>query len=366
MDTGILHKAKKYSSIKYTLAIIDIFYILILLFLFLGLGLSRSLAINLSTVLPSYLVIPVYILVTLFIYYLLALPLNLYRSFIVEHKFCLSEQKISDWLGDQLKQFLIAYIIFTILILVFYYILKQYPSSWWVIISIFWIFFSLVKALLVPIVIIPLFFKYKKLSDEAIRERIINLAEKMKVKILDIFEIDFSKKTLKANAAFVGWGATKRVLLADTLKDKYSYDEIEVILAHEFAHYRLKHLFKLILVNSLAIILSFYIIFITSNKFLNVFGFSTLSDIATLPVILIYFVIFGIVMQPFENYVSRRLERNADMLALKMTGLKEAFISMMEKLSLQNLADRNPHPIIKLFFFDHPPTDERIAMAQSF
>ena len=365
MATEILNKAKKYSFIKYTLAVIDIVYLLILLFLFLRLGLSRALAANVSRILKPYLIIPAYVLVASVIYYLLDFPLNFYQSFILERKFCLSNQKIQDWLKDQIKAGTISYIIAFILITAFYYILKRYSHNWWLIISLFWIFFSLILAKLVPVIIIPLFFKYKKLSDETLRERIINLANKMKLKILDVFQIDFSKKTLKANAAFVGWGLTKRVILADTLKDKYSYDEIEVILAHEFAHYRLKHLIKLILVNSLAIILSFYIIFITSDKFLGMFGFTSLLDIAALPIILIYFVIFGIIMQPFENYISRKLERNADLLALKITGLKEAFISMMDKLSLQNLSDRNPHPIIKFFFFDHPPADERIALAKS-
>jgi STE24 endopeptidase len=79
-----------------------------------------------------------------------------------------------------------------------------------------------------------------------------------------------------------------------------------------------------------------------------------------------YLVVFGIITQPFQNCISRRLEKNADKMALSVTGLKEAFISMMEKLSAQNLADRNPHPIIKFFFFDHPPVDERINMAKSF
>jgi STE24 endopeptidase len=192
----------------------------------------------------------------------------------------------------------------------------------------------------------------------------MSLAKKMQVKILDCFEINFSKKTLKANAAFVGWGATKRVLLADTLKGKYTPDEIEVILAHEFAHYKQRHLLKLIFVNSAAISISFYLIFRTREVSLSLFGLSSLSDIASLPVILIYFVLLGIIMQPFENYISRRLEKNADKLALKVTGLKEAFISTMDKLAAQNLADRNPRPIIKFFFFDHPSIDERIAMAK--
>lgn len=193
----------------------------------------------------------------------------------------------------------------------------------------------------------------------------MNLADKMRVKILDVFEIDFSKKTLKANAAFVGIGKTKRVILADTLKDKYSEDEIEVILAHEFAHYKLKHLLKLILINSLATIIAFYFIFKTGNSVLSLFGLSSLSDIAALPVIIMYLVVFGIVMQPLQNYISRRLEKNADKMALSVTGLREAFVSMMEKLSAQNLVDRSPRPLIKFFFFDHPPVDERINMANS-
>lgn len=217
-----------------------------------------------------------------------------------------------------------------------------------------------------PILIIPLFFKYRALSDNQLRQRILNLAHKMGVKILDVFEIDFSKKTLKANAAFVGMGRTKRVILADTLKDKYTYDEIEVILAHEFAHYRLRHLIKLIFINSITIILSFYLIYKTSDYVLGRFGLFSLSDISGLPIVLMYFVILGMITQPLENYLSRRFERNADLLALKTTDLKEAFISMMDKLSAQNLADRSPAKIIKIFFFDHPPIDERIEMAKKF
>ena len=358
--------AKSYSSLKYALSILEIFYQFILLLVFLGSGLSKVLAVGLlKFTTNNYFVVPLYILIVSVVYYLLDFPINFYHSHILEHRFGLSEQKVKDWLKDQIKAGIISYILSLILVAMFYYILKRFLHSWWLAISLFWIFFSLILARLTPIVLIPLFFKYKKLSDGALKARIMELADKMKVKILDCFEIDLSRKTLKANAAFVGWGATRRVILADTLKDKYSYDEIEVILAHEFAHYRLRHLVKLILVNSVVIMLSFYLVFRTSFYALGLFGLSSLSDIASLPLIFIYFVLFGIVTQPFENYVSRRLERNADKLALSVTGLKEAFISMMSKLSLQNLSDRNPHPLIKFFFFDHPPIDERINMAKS-
>jgi len=360
-------KAKRYSSIKYTLAIIDTSYLLLLLFFFQGLGLSNILAQELSALLVKpYFVVPAYVLIGYIVYYILDFPLNFYESFILEHKFSLSKQKAKDWLNDQIKTGIISYIIFLVLISAFYYILARYTQIWWLVISLFWIFFSLILAKLTPIIIIPLFFKYKKLSDEELRKRIIDLAVKAKVKILDVFEIDFSKKTLKANAAFVGWGATRRVILADTLKGKYTHDEIEVILAHEFAHCKLKHLLKLILANSVVTVILFYLIFKTSGYTLKLLGLSSLSDVAALPLMLIYFVLFAIFTQPLENYISRRLERDADKMALSLTGLKDAFISMMDKLAGQNLSDRNPHPIIKFFFFSHPPVDERIALAKSY
>lgn len=359
-------RAKQYSNIKYSLDIAGIIYSLILIYLFLKSGLSQCLASSLSTYAPKFLCVALYILVASLGYYVLNLPLNFYQSHILEHRFALSTQTLGDWFKDQLKAGAVSYAISLILIGAFYFILNLNPDNWWLGVSVFWTFFSIVMARIMPIVIIPLFFKYKKLSDENLRSRIMKLADKMKVRILDCFEIDFSRKTLKANAAFVGVGNTRRVILADTLKDKYSYDEIEVILAHEFSHYKLKHLLKLVVVNSLVTFAVFYLIFRTNIWILNLFGLPSLNDLAALPVVLIYFILFGIITQPIEAFISRSFERSADSLALETTGLKDAFISSMDKLARQNLADRSPHPVIKFFFFDHPPIDERIKMAESF
>jgi STE24 endopeptidase len=364
-STSASAKASRYSRIRYALVIIETGYLVILLFLFAGFGFSTGLVKYITGLVHDRsLVLAVYIFVVYLAYYLLDFPLNFYHSLLLERNFSLSNQKIKDWLKDQVKAGVIFYIIALMLTGAFYYILKHFLHSWWLVVSLFWVFFSLILAKLTPVLIIPLFFKYEKLTDDNLRSRIVKLAEKMKVRILDVFEIDFSKKTLKGNAALVGWGGTKRVILADTLKDKYSNDEIEVILAHEFAHYRLKHLLKLILTNSLATILSFYIVFLTNERVLGVFGFSSLWDVAALPVVLIYLVICGIILQPLQNYISRRFERDADREALKVTGLKEAFIRTFEKLASQNLADRSPHPFIKFLFFDHPTIEERIILAR--
>lgn len=356
--------AKSYSHQKYLLSITDTFYSIALILVVLGSGLCLSLeALIESFGLPGYLSTAVFLLVILFFYYLLSLPFNFYAGYILEHKFNLSRQKISSWWMDQLKSGILGYIIFLVLISGFYWVLIKF-DQWWLAISVLWIVFSVVLAKLTPVLIIPLFFKYKKLEDEALRQRIFSLARKMQVKLMDVFEIDFSKKTLKANAAFTGMGKTKRVILADTLKNKYSHDEVESILAHEFAHFKLKHIFKLIAINSLLTLGLFYLIFKTNMCLLGVFKLTSLTQLASLPLVFLYFMLFGIVLQPLEAFVSRRFERQADSLALKTTQNKEAFISLMEKLSEQNLADRNPHPLIKFFFFDHPSIDERIKAAK--
>lgn len=359
----MLDKAKSYSNIRYAMAIVGIVYNFILVILFLRSGLSVNLVYFLEGHLPPPLVLPFYLLTVLLSYFFLDFPVSFYGSFILEHKFSLSTQELKDWFLDQLKSGLVFYLVILILITSFYYILKISSDNWWLIVSFFWILFSVFFAKIMPVIIIPLFFKYKKLSDDSLRERIMKLAEKMKVKILDCFEIDFSKKTLKANAAFVGIGNTRRVILADTLKDKYSHDEIEVILAHEFAHYQRRHLLKLITINALSTLAVFFLIFKTSSGVLNFYGFSSLGQFASLPVVFLYFMIFSFIMQPLEAFISRCFEREADRIAIQTTGLKGAFVSMMNKLADQNLADRNPHPIIKFLFLDHPPIDERINSA---
>lgn len=363
---SLIKKAKRYSLIKYFSAIADTAYLAFILITFLRSGFSGVLAAYLGLTAKEPLVLPLYFLIILGGYYILSLPLNFYRSYLLERRFSLSRQKLSNWLADQAKAGALSYLIGLILIAAFYYVLRHYGRYWWLVISLLWIFFSLILAKLTPTLIIPLFFKYKKFHDEGLRGRIMKLAEKMRIKILDVFEIDFSKKTLKANAAFTGFGKNKRVILGDTLKDKYSAEEIEVILAHEFAHYKLRHIFKLIFVNALVTLVVFYFIYKTSHPVLGLFGLSSLSDLAALPVVLLYFVLAGIFIGPCENYISRLFERNADKMALEATGLIGAFISAMDKLAAQNLADRNPHPLVKFFFFDHPSIDERIGLAKKY
>lgn len=358
--------SKKYWRIKYSLEILEVIYILVILFFFLNSGLSQKISKFVFNLINFRLIrIAIYLLLIYLIYSILIFPLELTQSFILEHRFSLSNQRLASWFKDWLKQKSIFYTISLILIEFFYFALSYNPKGWWMWLAGFWISLSLILAKILPIFILPLFFKYKRLDDEGLKERIVRLAKKMKINLLDVFEIDLSKKTLKANAAFLGLGKTKRVLLADTLKGRYTPQEIELILAHEFSHYRLAHLLKLLSLEAFLITFNFYIIFKTIDYFLRIYGFVSLEDLASLPIIFIYIFIWGIITSPFKNFISRIFERNADILAIKSTGLKDDFVSLMEKLSLQNLSDRAPHPVIKFFFFDHPPIEERIKLANS-
>ena len=357
-------KVKRYSRIKHTVAIVDIVYMLFLLVFFLVSGLSLGLHSFIDRFLDHpALIIFVYCFIILKGYYILNLPLSFYNSYIVEHRFGLSNQTPRQWFSDYSKAEFLSIALFVLLIEAFAYFLRDYPKDWWWMCGIFWVLLSVIIARLFPVIVIPLFYKYKRIENEDMRRRILDLSVKMGIKVLDIFQIDMSSKTAKANAGLVGLGKSKRVILGDTLEGKFSPDEIEVILAHEFAHFRLRHLAKIILLNAVLIFLVFYIFFRFGHIVFDPFRVG-MSDIVGLPLWIFLFTVWQIALTPMLNWISRGMERNSDRMALEFTGKKEEFISMMEKLAEQNLSDRNPPLWVKIFFYDHPPVEERVEMAR--
>ena len=357
-------KTKRYSRIKYTLAIVEFIYLLSILALFQLSGLAIYLRIRLVHLFVNeILLVFSYCFVLFLLYSILSFPLGFYRSFVLEHHFGLSKERFPHWLADHFKEFFVSFFIFVILVEGFFYFLSNFPDHWWWICSLFWIFFSLILARLFPVLIIPLFFKYKRITNQDLRQRILNLASRMGIKILDVYQIDFSKKTKKANAALAGLGRSKRVVLTDTLLGKFSPEEIEVILAHEFSHFRLRHLIKLLILNAGLVLFIFYFLFKFADLIFNRVNLN-LADVAGLSIWLFCFVLLQVCFIPLLNWISRNMERNADRLAIEFSGKRGAFISMMEKLSEQNLVERKPAAWVKIFFFDHPPIDERIALAE--
>lgn len=300
------------------------------------------------------------------LYYLISFPLNFYGSFILEKKFALSSRTVASWVRDEIKKCIISAVLILFLTGIIYFIARNTGAYWWMICAAFWVTFSVIFAKIFPVVIIPIFYKYKPLSDNSLRKRILSLAEKFRIKVLDVFEIDFSKNTKKSNAALTGMGGTKRVILADNLINEFTPEEVEVVMAHEMAHYKLGHIWKLLLFGAVSTFLLFFIMDRSLPYIASALGFSDIFDIALFPAICVIYIAYSFLSMPVNSAISCYFEREADTMALKMTGLKDSFISLMNKLADKNLSDRDPNRIVEIFFYDHPPIKKRIEMAENF
>ena len=359
--------AKKYSRTNRTLSLTQtvIFYALLLILLFTGLsetlaGYAYSYSSN------DYIALLIFIAIIGIAESLITFPLNFYSDYILEHKYGLSNQTISIYFKEKLKGLALAIVLGIPLLLAFYFILRTFPELWWLILGMFLFLISVVFGRLAPTLIMPIFYKFKPIQNESLNERIMNLSKKAGVTIQGIFTFDMSKNTKKANAAFTGMGKSKRIILGDTLVDKFNEDEIEVVFAHEMGHYTKKHIAKLVTVSTVLTFAGLYIVSLLYKSSLNYFGFENVYDIAAIPLLFLYFSLYGLVTSPITNILSRKFEWEADSYALETTRNKSAFITAMEKLADQNLADRKPNEIIEFLFHSHPSIEKRVQFAKNY
>ncbi|MFC1570766.1 M48 family metallopeptidase [Candidatus Omnitrophota bacterium] len=359
-------KSKKYSAVKTRIFVIDILITVISLGVF-QCFFARSVSRLSYEVSPNfYLAALVFSLVFLAFLYLASFPTHIMSSFFVEKRFSLSRQTFIGWLKDEGKSVVLSLVLSVGCIEVFYLILRNFPHSWWVITAAAWIFFSIVMARFMPVLLIPLFYKYLPLEDDDLKDRILKLADRSGINLMDVCRIDLSRKTSKANAALVGLGKTRKVILGDTLTENFTLSEVEAVVAHEFAHFKKRHMVKLLTSSAVVTLLGFFVLFIFSGRIAELMGASGFSELYLLPVITLLLSVFGIMLMPFQNFLSRVLEREADTFALRVTASPDAFISVMRKLGEMNLADIDPPLVKKIFLYDHPPIKERIMMAERF
>jgi len=356
--------SKKYSLQKYVLTILGLTIALIYL-LFMGLFGSNILKhlISLITV-NEYLLVALYILVFITIIDVITVPLSFCGGFVLEHIYNLSNQKISGWLKDELKKFLISLPLIIIMVEIMYIFLRNFPNSWWIFVTTIWIFFSVIMAKLAPVLIFPLFYKSVPLDNKEVKDGLESLAEGTGINIQGVYKINLSKDTKKANAALAGMGGTRRVLLGDTLLDSYSLSEIKSVFAHELGHHVYHHIWKMLAVGTISGYLGFAFCHLVLSKVIVVLGYQNIYDIAAFPAVCMALAVSGFVLLPIQNAISRRFERACDRYAIEKTKDPEAFISTMNKLAEQNLADRTPNRLVELLFYSHPPISRRIEMAK--
>jgi STE24 endopeptidase len=226
---------------------------------------------------------------------------------------------------------------------------------------------SIVLGQLAPVLILPLFYRIEKLDVPELTDRIARLAAGTGLSIEGVYRMDLSAETVKANAALAGLGRTRRVLLGDTLLSGFQPDEIEVIFAHEIGHHVFRHIRKMIVAGVLYSAAGFWLCDRLLAAWVGRGGqgvdYAKLP-VYTLPMLLLILMVFAMVLEPLQNVVSRRFERQCDRYALERTGLKDAYISAFRKLARLNKDDPSPHWLDVLLFHSHPPVAERLAMAE--
>jgi STE24 endopeptidase len=353
-------QAKKYSNTKLILGITEAVVSFVLLLLFIIFNLSIQLEVYIRNFISSnYLALLVFILVLSFVSLIIFSPLNFYTGYYLEHKYNLSNQTFWKWILEGIKGSLVGAVIGIPILFLFYFILRNFGIYWWLPFGVLMFLVSVVLAQIVPVIILPIFYKITPIENESLKERIVNLSKDAGLNVQNVYKFNMSKNTKKANAAFTGLGKTKRILLGDTLLDNYTEDEIETVIAHELGHYKRKHIIKNIFIGTVFSFLTFFLIAQLHGLSLSWFGFSDITQIASLPLLFLWGAVIGLVQTPISNNISRRFEYEADNYAITSTNKKDTFIQTLEKLTDQNLGDREPHPLVEWFFYSHPSIKNR-------
>jgi STE24 endopeptidase len=298
---------------------------------------------------------------------LVDLPLNYYSGYILPHRFELSNQTIRGWISDQLKGALLSAIIGAPLLIGIFALLRRAPQTWWVWGAAGYAFFSILLTALAPILLMPIFYRFKPLGDEyaELEERLLRLSKKAGTYVRGVFTFDMSRRTSAANAALAGLGRSRRIILGDTLLEYFSEDEIETVLAHELAHHVHRDIPLGIAVQVPLTFLFFYLTHLALVWAVPVLGLNGLADPASLPLLGLVFSGLGLITMPLFNAWGRWRERMADAYALDITRKPEAFASAMTRLANQNLAEVDPEPWVVLLLYSHPPLRERIEHARA-
>jgi STE24 endopeptidase len=363
-----IKNSKNYQRKKLEYSLVSNILELLLIVIFLVSGLSLNFRIFLEGIAGKSfpLLFLLYFITIGLVHEVLFFPLSFFRGYKLEHSYSLSNQDLSSWLKDHIKMTIIGWILGIFTLGLIYTALHYSPESWWWQAAlILWLLY-IVMVKFAPLVLFPLFFKFTPLENEEIKEKIKKLAESVNIGILGIFEFNMSRKTKAANAAVTGLGSTRRIILSDTLIKNHTPDEITSVVAHEFGHHRHKHIISIIIMNCAMLFLFFYISKIILDTGTAHFGFTSPGDVAAFPLLAIVFSIGGLLFLPAMNTIMRAFERQADRFAIESTKNPSAFISMMQKLSDENLADPSPNSLIEILFHSHPSTGKRINFAKKY
>ncbi|MGH8657117.1 MAG: M48 family metallopeptidase [Gammaproteobacteria bacterium] len=317
-----------------------------------------------------FFVIGIYFVLFSVIIWVIDLPLSYYMGFMREHAYGLSNQTFDKWFGDSLKGLLVVIVIGFLFLWVPYLLLRKSPQRWWLYSGSLIIPFLFLIILVKPIWLDPLFNDFGPMKDKALEQKILALADRAGIEGSRVLEVNKSEDTKALNAYVTGFGNTKRIVLWDTTIAKLSGPELLFIMGHEMGHYVLGHVWKLIFFMAAVILLTLYVIHRTAawllGKYGQRFGFTELSDIASLPLIILLFSFYLFIVSPVVLAFNRSLEHESDQFGLEITQNNRAAATAFVTLQEENLGVPRPHWLYKLWRQSHPPLGERIDFCNAY
>jgi STE24 endopeptidase len=363
-DLARQRQAREYARIRRYLGGIDLALAAIVLLVLVFGGLSARLAGTVS--LPAVAAAVLYLVALIAAYGLLSAPLGYYRGFVLPRRYGLSHQGFTGWLADLLKAGALSAVLACGTVAAIYWLMTVQPDTWWLAAWGLVVLVSLVLSILAPVIIVPIFFRMKPLADGELRQRLERLAERAGVTVGGIYNIEFSRKGTTANAAMMGAGRTRRIVLSDTLLDQYSLPEIEVVMAHEMGHNRHRDLLRLFVFQAAILLLAFYATGRIFEASIGPLSYSGPADVSALPLLILIFGFNSWLLSLVGTGYGRHVEATADAYALELTGDPDSFISAMARLTDQNMAEAEPNRWLEVLFHDHPSYRSRVNMARCY
>lgn len=361
-------EARRYNQIKRWLGFADLATGFVFLVVLLVTGWSsrlRDLALGPGEHRNYYFAVALYVFSLLAIGKILGFGLEFF-AFRLERRYHLSDQTLRAWLWDETKTLLLSFVLATVIVELVYWTIRFAPQSWWLIAWVIFLALFVLMAQIAPVVLFPIFYKFSPLDNDELKRRLVKLGERAGTPIRGVYEWKLSEKTKKANAALTGLGATRRIILADTLLENYSTDEIEAVLAHELGHHVHRHILKSIGVQAAVTFAGFWLASeVLQYAVDNARWFEGLSDFATLPLLILVFSVLSVLLMPVLNAYSRFNERQADRYCFQSVRSVEPFVTAMNKLAAQNLAERQPSKWVERLFHSHPSISNRVSAARA-
>ncbi len=355
-----------YNMERRKIGIFESIYITIILLAFFLSGLFVKIANFTKTLSDNYIIQNLlFLLIYFLISYILSIGFDVYKTFSIEERYGFNKTTVKTFISDQIKSILITIIVGGGLLFILFYFHSNLKEKFIIYSSIIIFTIVILVNLLYTKVFVRIFNKLEPLEENDLYDKILNLASDTGYKISEISVLDASKRSSRLNAFFSGFSKFKQIVLYDTLVEKFDDKEILSVLAHEIGHYKHKDIIKNIIISIVQItaiigILSF---FFGYSPLSQSFGFSRVHYGFTL-------ILFSILAQPIMtfiaiplNYISRKAEYRADAFACEYTD-KKSMISALKKLSKENFSNLNPHPLVVMFTYSHPPLHKRLKAIQ--